>query len=47
MDALRKSVQSDKTPALGKKTPQKAGAVASREGIALVKAGKGSKRKSA
>jgi len=47
MDALRKSVQGDKTPALGKKTPQKAGAATSRDGIALVKAGKASKRKSA
>jgi len=47
MDALRKSVQGDKTPALGKKTPQKAGAADSKEGIALVKAGKSAKRKSA
>jgi DNA end-binding protein Ku len=47
MDALRKSVQGDKTPAVGKKTPQKAGAAASKEGLALVKAGKGTKRKSA
>ncbi len=47
MDALRKSVQSDKAPALGKKTPQKAGAATSKEGLALVKAGKGAKRKSA
>lgn len=46
MDALRKSVQSDKA-APGKKTPQKAAAAASREGIALVKTGKGGKRKSA
>src|SRR5664279_2533127 len=47
MDALRKSVQGDKTLALGKKTPQKAGAATAREGLALVKAGKGAKRKSA
>ena len=47
MDALRKSVQGDKTPALGKKTPQKAGAATAREGIAIVKAGKATKRKSA
>jgi len=47
MDALRKSVQGDKTPALERKSPQKAGAAASREGITLVKAGKAGKRKSA
>jgi DNA end-binding protein Ku len=47
MDALRKSVQGDKTLALGKKTPQKAGAATAREGLVLVKAGKGAKRKSA
>ncbi len=47
MDALRKSVQGDKTTAVGKKTPQKAGAATAREGISLVKASKGAKRKSA
>ena len=47
MDALRKSVQSDRGPAPEKKTPQKAASAASRGGIALVKAGKGAKRKSA
>jgi hypothetical protein len=47
MDALRKSVQSGKAPALGKKIPQKAGAATSRGGIALVKAGKSAKSKSA
>ena len=44
MDALRKSVQGDKA-APGKKTPQKAAAAG--EGIRLVKAAKGGKRKSA
>ena len=44
MEALRKSVQGDKA-APGKKIPQKA--AAAREGIALVKASKGGKRKSA
>jgi DNA end-binding protein Ku len=44
MDALRKSVQGDKT-APEKKTPQKAAAAG--EGITLVKASKGGKRKSA
>ena len=47
MDALRKSVQTDKTTALDKKSPQKAGDATPREGISLVKAGKGAKRKSA
>ncbi len=47
MDALRKSVQGDKTPAAEKKTPQKAGAAPAREGISLVKASKSAKRKSA
>ena len=46
MDALRKSVQSDKSAAVGKKPVQKAGA-ASKQGMALVKAGKGSKRNTA
>lgn len=44
MDALRKSVEGDKA-APGKKIPQKA--AAAREGIALVKASKSGKRKSA
>jgi DNA end-binding protein Ku len=47
MDALRKSVQGDKTPPVAKKTPQKAGAAAAKEGLTLVKAGKSAKRKSA
>jgi len=47
MDALRKSVQSDRALAPEKKIPQKAASAASRGGIALVKAGKGAKRKSA
>ena len=47
MDALRKSVQGQKTPALGKKVPQKARAATSREGIGLVTTGKSAKRKSA
>lgn len=45
MDALRKSVERDKSPATGKKSPRKA--AASRGGIALVKPAKASKRKSA
>jgi DNA end-binding protein Ku len=47
MDALRKSVHGDKAPALGKKSVQKAVGATSSGGIALVKAGKGAKRKSA
>jgi len=47
MDALRKSVQADKSPEADKKPVQKAGAAASRQGIALMKAGKGAKRNSA
>jgi len=47
MDALRKSVQGDKSAALGKKPVQKSGSAASREGIALVKAGRVAKRNSA
>jgi non-homologous end joining protein Ku len=47
MDALRKSVQSDKAPAPGRKSVQKAVGATSSGGIALVKAGKGAKRKSA
>src|SRR6516165_8256552 len=42
MDALRKSVQADKPPTLEKKPVQKAGAAASKQGMALVKAGRGS-----
>lgn len=45
MDALRKSVQSDKAAAVGKKPIQKAGAETSRQGMALVKDGRGSRRK--
>jgi len=47
MDALRKSVQADKPPTLEKKPVQKAGAAASKQGMALVKAGRGSKRNTA
>jgi DNA end-binding protein Ku len=47
MDALRKSVQRDKSPAAGKKAGQKAAAATSRGGIALVKPAKAAKRKSA
>ena len=47
MDALRKSVQADKSPTLEKKPVQKAGAAASKQGMALVKAGRGSKRNTA
>jgi len=47
MDALRKSVQRDKSPAAGKKAAQKAVAATSRGGIALVKPAKAAKRKSA
>jgi len=46
MDALRKSVQGDKSAAVEKKPVEKAGAT-SNEGMALVKAGRSSKRKSA
>jgi DNA end-binding protein Ku len=46
MDALRKSVQGDKAAAVEKKPVQKA-ATSSRQGMALVKAGRGSKRNSA
>lgn len=46
MDALRKSVQGDKAAAVEKKPVQKA-AASSRQGMALVKAGRGSKRNSA
>jgi DNA end-binding protein Ku len=47
MDALRKSVQGDKAPALEKKSVQKAVGETPEGGIALVKAGKSAKRKSA
>jgi DNA end-binding protein Ku len=47
MDALRKSVQSDKSPALGKKSVQKAVGATSGGGMALLKATKGARRKSA
>src|SRR5271167_1755797 len=43
MDALRKSVQGDKSPTLGKKSVQKAVEATSRGGMSLVKAGKGAK----
>ena len=46
MDALRKSVQGDKAAGEEKKPVQKA-AASSRQGMALVKAGRGSKRNSA
>jgi DNA end-binding protein Ku len=46
MDALRKSVQGDKSAAVEKKPVEKAGG-ASRQGMALVKAGRSSKSKSA
>jgi DNA end-binding protein Ku len=47
MDALRKSVQADKIPAPGKKPVQKAGAGAAKQGMELVKPGRGSKRNTA
>ena len=47
MDALRKSVQADKSPTLEKKPVQQAGAAAPKQGMALVKAGRGSKRNTA
>ncbi len=47
MDALRKSVQGGKSAVAEKKVPQKTGTAASGEGISLVKASKGAKRKSA
>jgi DNA end-binding protein Ku len=47
MDALRKSVQGDKPSAAGKKPVQKAVAANSKQGMALVKAGRNSKRNSA
>lgn len=48
MDALRKSVQRDKSPAAGKKAAQKAvAATSTRGGIALVKPATAAKRKSA
>jgi len=47
MDALRKSVQGDKAPAPEKKSVQKVVGETPTEGIALVKAGKSAKRKSA
>ena len=48
MDALRKSVQHDKSPGAGKKAGHKAAAATStRGGIALVKPAKAAKRKSA
>ena len=47
MDALRKSVQRDKSSAGGKKAAQKTVAATARGGIALVKPAKAAKRKSA
>jgi DNA end-binding protein Ku len=47
MDALRKSVQSDKLPASERKPVQKVSAGGSRPSMAVVKTGKTSKRKSA
>ena len=47
MDALRKSVQSDKSPALERKPIQKVSVGGSKPNMAVVKAGKTSKRKSA
>ena len=46
MDALRKSVQGDKSAAVERKPVQKAGA-SSKQGMALVKASRGSKRNTA
>jgi len=47
MDALRKSVQSDKSPSLDRKPVQKVSAGGSKPNMAVVKAGKTLKRKSA
>jgi len=47
MDALRKSVQGDTSPASAKKSVQKAGVAGSKPAFALVKAGKNVQRKSA
>ena len=47
MDALRKSVQSDKSPALERRPVQKVSVGGSKPNMAVVKAGKTSKRKSA
>ena len=47
MDALRKSVQSDKSPALERRPVQKVSVGGSKPNMAVVKAGKTSKRKTA